>query len=256
MATTYNILDTRDKTELTNKINSDKADLQGKIDSLTSKHNTDKSALQTEIDGLTASKADKAELTSHNSSGTAHSDIRTLIQNLTNRLNTLADSDDSTLDQMSEIVDYIKNNKNLIEQITTNKVNVSDIVNNLTTNVANKPLSAAMGVELKRLFDIFADWAKQPTKPTYTATEVGADAVGTAASTVAEHNIDSLAHTDIRASIEAVGNEIDSVRDLIDDVVVGNVDSITNTEIDQIWGEATGEFVAMTTSQIDAMFTK
>ena len=34
-----------------------------------------------------------------------------LITGLTTRLNTLADSDDTTLDQMSEIVEYIKSNK-------------------------------------------------------------------------------------------------------------------------------------------------
>ena len=39
----------------------------------------------------------------------------------------------------------------LIEQITTNKVSVSDIIDNLTTNVSNKPLSAAQGVALKTL---------------------------------------------------------------------------------------------------------
>jgi hypothetical protein len=44
---------------------------------------------------------------------------------------------------MAELVAYIKNNKELIEGITTGKINVADIVNNLTTNVANKPLSAA-----------------------------------------------------------------------------------------------------------------
>jgi hypothetical protein len=76
-----------------------------------------------------------------------------LIEGLTNRLNTLADSDDTTLDQMSEIVTYIKSNKSLIEDVTTNKVNVADIINNLTTNVANKPLSAAQGVALKALID-------------------------------------------------------------------------------------------------------
>ena len=43
---------------------------------------------------------------------------------------------------------YIKSNKTLIDAITTSKVSVSDIVNNLTTNVANKPLSAAQGVVL------------------------------------------------------------------------------------------------------------
>lgn len=89
----------------------------------------------------------------HNVSKNAHNDIRLLIEGLSTRLNALADSDDATLDQMSEIVAYIKANKLLIESITTNKVNVSDIVNNLTTNVANKPLSASQGVALKGLID-------------------------------------------------------------------------------------------------------
>lgn len=92
-------------------------------------------------------------VSSHNSSNSAHNDIRELINGLTNRLNTLADSDDTTLDQMSEIVAYIKANKSLIESITTSKINVSDIVNNLTTNASNKPLSAAQGVVLKGLVD-------------------------------------------------------------------------------------------------------
>lgn len=92
-------------------------------------------------------------VSTHNTSVESHNDIRILIQNLTNRLNALADSDDVTLDQMSEVVAYIKNNATLIASITTNKVNVSDIVDNVTTNVANKPLSAAQGVALKALID-------------------------------------------------------------------------------------------------------
>lgn len=89
----------------------------------------------------------------HNTATGAHNDMRLLIEGLTTRLNTLADSDDTTLDQMSEIVAYIKSNKSLIEDVTTNKVNVSDIIDNLTTNVTNKPLSAAQGVALKALID-------------------------------------------------------------------------------------------------------
>lgn len=92
-------------------------------------------------------------ISNHNLSSTAHTDLRNLIAELTNRLNALADSDDDTLDQMSEIVAYIKTNKELIDNITTSKVNVSDIINNLTTNVTNKPLSAAQGVVLKSLID-------------------------------------------------------------------------------------------------------
>ena len=89
----------------------------------------------------------------HNTANDSHNDIRLLISGLTNRLNALADSDDTTLDQLSEIVVYIKNNKSLIDSITTNKINISDIIDNLTTSATNKPLSAKQGVQLKALID-------------------------------------------------------------------------------------------------------
>lgn len=96
-------------------------------------------------------------ISSHNVSNESHSDIRLLVRQLTDRLNTIANSDDVNLDQLQEIVSYIKANRGLIEQVTTGKIGVSDIVDNLTTNVAEKPLSAAMGVELKRLVDTSYD---------------------------------------------------------------------------------------------------
>ena len=170
-------------------------------------------------------------ITTHNTSIASHNDIRDLITGLTNRLNALADSDDTTLDQLSEIVTYIKSNKELIDAITTSKVNVDDIVNNLTTNVSNKPLSAAQGVALKSLIDAITvptkvseltndsgyltsytetdptvpAWAKAASKPTYTATEVGADASGTANSVVSTHNTSTESHPDIR---EALANKV------------------------------------------------
>lgn len=106
------------------------------------------SALSEEIVTTSESK-----VSAHNTGTDTHSDIRVLIQGLTDRLNALADSDDTTLDQLSEVVAYIKSNRELIEAITTSKVSVSDIIDNLTTNVANKPLSAAQGVALKALID-------------------------------------------------------------------------------------------------------
>jgi hypothetical protein len=75
------------------------------------------------------------------------------LNELSNRLNAIADSTDVDLDQLSEIVTYIKSNKSLIDNITTNKVSVADIIDNLTTSVSNKPLSAKQGVELKALVD-------------------------------------------------------------------------------------------------------
>ncbi len=92
-----------------------------------------------------------SKVSEHNSSEAAHADIRNLVTTLATRLNTLADSDDTTLDQLSEIVAYIKNNKSLIENITTSKINVADIIDNLTSSVTNKPLSAKQGKVLKDL---------------------------------------------------------------------------------------------------------
>lgn len=103
--------------------------------------------------GADASGTAESKVSTHNTSTDSHSDIRLMISGLTNRLNTLADSDDVTLDQLSEVVAYIKSNRDLISSITTSKVNVEDIIDNLTTNVADKPLSAAQGVALKELID-------------------------------------------------------------------------------------------------------
>lgn len=159
-----------------------------------------KSYTDTKVSNLVSSTTVDNKISTHNTSTSAHSDIRDLITGLTTRLNTLANSDDTTLDQMSEVVAYIKNNKSLIDGITTSKVNVADIVNDLTTNVSNKPLSAAQGVALKALIDAIVvptkvseltndkgyltsytetdptvpAWAKAASKPTYTASEVGA----------------------------------------------------------------------------------
>lgn len=102
---------------------------------------------------------DDGSVKKHNESETAHNDIRLLLAGLSERLNAIADSDDTTLDQLSEIVAYIKANKTLIGSITTNKVNVSDIIDNLTTSVSNKPLSAKMGVELNRLINVASERA-------------------------------------------------------------------------------------------------
>lgn len=73
------------------------------------------------LTGAEAAGTADGKVSAHNTAGDAHNDIRELISGLTQRLNA--------------------------------KVNVSDIIDNLTTNVANKPLSAAQGVALKALID-------------------------------------------------------------------------------------------------------
>ena len=95
----------------------------------------------------------QTKVTNHNADDEAHNDIRLLISAITKKVNDLLASDDTTLDQMSEVVAYIKANRELLESYTTEKVNVADIIDNLTTSVSNKPLSAKQGVQLKALID-------------------------------------------------------------------------------------------------------
>ena len=141
------------------KIPSKTSDLQNDSGFLTEHQDLSDYALKSEVPksasdiGADASGTAESKVSEHNVSDTAHNDIRLLVQGLTERLNALADSDDTTLDQMSEVVAYIKSNKSLIDAITTSKVNVSDIIDNLTTNASNKPLSASQGVALKALID-------------------------------------------------------------------------------------------------------
>jgi hypothetical protein len=110
------------------------------------------SFLKNKIDSV-INRVSKSEhdYNNHNTNTESHNDIRLLITDLANRLNALADSDDETLDQMSELVTYIKSNKALIESVTTSKINVTDIIDNLTTNVNDKVLAASQGVAIKTL---------------------------------------------------------------------------------------------------------
>lgn len=193
-----------------------------------------KAYTDTSVSGLASTVSVESALSTHNTGTDSHNDIRDLISGLTTRLNALANSDDTTLDQMAEVVAYIKSNRDLISEVTTNKVNVSDIIDNLTTNVGDKPLSAAQGVAIKALIDelgIELDThghdigdvsglqnvldGKVPATRTVNgkplnenislvASDVGADASGTANAAMSEHNEDPVSHTDIRDALSTV----------------------------------------------------
>ena len=75
------------------------------------------------------------------------------LKGLIDALYTLLESDDVSLDELQEIVAYIKTNRDLITAITTSKVNVSDIIDALNSAATNKPLSANQGKVLKGLID-------------------------------------------------------------------------------------------------------
>lgn len=138
-------------------------------------------------------------VTGHNVDRYAHNDIRLEVMAIKEKLYAFLDVDEETLNELSELIAAIAANQTSIAQLTSGKVNVSEIVDNLTTNVANMPLSAAQGVALKALIDAITiptklsqltndkgyitgytetdptvpTWAKQANKPSYSKSEVG-----------------------------------------------------------------------------------
>ena len=93
------------------------------------------------------------KITTHNTSTDSHGDIRVLLSGLATEVSNFLDVDDTTRDQLSEVLELIDNNKGTLDSLTISKVNVSDIIDNLTTASANKVLSANQGVILKNLID-------------------------------------------------------------------------------------------------------
>jgi len=119
-----------------------KSDIDGKV-----------SDINTDISGKENTGVAASLVSSHNTSTSAHNDIRDLISALTKKITDFINVSDADFDTLGELIEYIEANRESIESFTTGKVNVSDIVNNLTTNVTNKPLSAAQGVAIKALID-------------------------------------------------------------------------------------------------------
>ena len=92
-------------------------------------------------------------MNSHNTSPTAHDDIRGIIENISDWLQLFDDVEDEEILSMSEIIGGFEDVEALIKSLKENKVSVSDVINNLTTNNTKKPLSAAQGFVLKGLVD-------------------------------------------------------------------------------------------------------
>ena len=117
----------------------------------------------------------KSAVSSHNTDTAAHNDLRLSLQALANRVNAALDSDDITLDQLSEIVAYIKSNKTLIDSVTTSKVSITDIVDDLTTNAQKRPLSASQGVVLKGMIDALSGFVSPGVEMAGMLLYIGAD---------------------------------------------------------------------------------
>lgn len=200
-AQTYSILDTRDKEEISHNIDTMSQELSQEI-------TTTSQTLSQEID---------SDIFAHNSSTSAHSDIRGLISAVDSRV----DDANSDIDDANSRIDTLNAT---VSALDTNKVNKSDIVNNLTTDDSTKPLSAAMGMELKNSLDSggsanelisahntnneahtdirdLVTAAHQRADDAYTAAMAGG---GSAAEGIEAHNTSKTAHMDIREMIESI----------------------------------------------------
>lgn len=162
--------------------------------------------------GADAAGTASGAVAAHNTSGAAHADLRALIEGLTSRLNALADSDDTTLDQLSEIVAYIKSNRTLIDAVTTGKVSVSDIVDNLTTNASGKVLSAAQGVALKAMIDGIVIPTALPNPQPITINGQRYDGSDAVTVTTAEID-DTLTQSGKAADAKAVGDQLSALNE-------------------------------------------
>lgn len=188
-----------------------------------------KAYADTKTSGLASTPSVTNAISTHNTATDTHNDIRDLITGLTNRLNALADSDDTTLDQMSELVAYIKANRDLIDSVTTSKVNVADIIDNLTTNVANKPLSAAQGVAIKALID-------ELQSDLDSHTHVIDDVSGLQASLDGKADKDHI-HANATTTTAGFMSAADKVNlDTLAAIDFDTLELITVEDIDAIWG--------------------
>lgn len=92
-------------------------------------------------------------LKGHNENELSHADIRESLKNLNDKITRFLGTPQEDLDELSEILGLIADNKDLISGITTNKINYTDIVDNLESEDKNKVLSAKQGKELATQLD-------------------------------------------------------------------------------------------------------
>ncbi len=97
----------------------DKAKLDGMEDGATRVLVDDAPSTTSEnaVQNKAITNALNTNMTAHNISPDAHTDIRSLLSALTSRLNALTDIDDTTLDQLNEISQALQENKNILDTL-------------------------------------------------------------------------------------------------------------------------------------------
>lgn len=122
-----------------------------------------KTYVDSEIDKIPTPDV-SAQIGTHNISGTAHQDIRTLVTNYLStakgytdtRITELIGSAPEILDTLGELASAVLNNQDAVTAINnsiTQKLDKSDVINNLTSGGIGKALSAEQGKILKTSLD-------------------------------------------------------------------------------------------------------
>ena len=170
-----------------------------------------------------------------------------LLKDAIDSINTLLQSDDTNLDELQEIVTYIKNNKSLIDGITSSKISFTDIVDNLTSEVANKPLSAKQGYILKGLIDTLQTavnnrYTKSETdslldgkadkSTTYTKTQVDGLLDDKQDITIPAITIAGVEYTNLEAAISAINDYAETIEQVIGSI--SGTDTTIATRLTQL----------------------
>ena len=184
-----------------------------------------------------ATKADKSELTT----------VPTKVSAFTN--------DAGYLTEHQSLADYVKT-ADLGTLATKDTVAKTDLATDVQTSLGKADTALQSYTETDPTVPA---WAKAASKPSYTASEVGADASGTASAAVSTHNTSTTAHADIRAEISNLSSEVANIPS---DVYIGS-GIPTNGEKIQIDPEGEGSTFTIPdvlqttgTSTVDTMSQK
>lgn len=135
------------------------------------------------------------------------------------------------LENASEKVIKTESKENVIESISVNGKKVNPVNKNVNINVPTKTsqLENDSGYIEEESDPTVPEWAKQPEKPSYTATEVGADKAGSANASLFE----AKKYTDnkISALINGAPETLDTIYELAEAV-------LENEEILEVLNEA------------------
>ena len=142
------------KTLISQILDSDGTSLENKISqSIDEAKNEAKTYTDGQIKDMVGDNSVAKQIIGHNQSENAHDDIREELNGLKTRFEEMSSFSEETLKELEEALDVIKNDDGTLLASISNKVDKSDIADNLTTSTTGKVLSANQGVMIQAKFD-------------------------------------------------------------------------------------------------------